>query len=200
MQTTRRLSIRATVLGLTVAAVLGACTGAEPEPTDTPSQSPTTSPTATPSESPTPTETEDPAEVAAKAEILDAYRTYWDVAAVTLADPNAPLPEGFDHVLVDKARAAIGESVLWAQENRVVMVGAPVIDPEVDELVLGPEASAHIVDCVDSSDWILTLASTGDPASTNRPETSRVTADGWAIIFDGRWVIREVTLNRDDPC
>lgn len=195
---TKRHRLAATI-AVAVIAVLTACTEPDPGPTATaPDPTPTTTTPPPPTESPT--DTEDPAETEARAAILDAYQTYWNVSVAALADPNAPMPEDFDLFIVDKARAGLGESVLWAQQNKVVMVGAPVVDPEIAELTLTPDPAAHIVDCVDSTDWVMTLASTGDPASSAPPENTRVTADAWAVIFDGRWVIREVTLNRDEPC
>ncbi len=194
---TNRIRLAATT-AVAVIAVLTACTEPEPGPTVTPTDPAPTSTAPAPPESPA--ETEDPAVAEARDQALAAYQTYWDVSVAALADPNAPMPEDFDLYIVDKARAGLGESVLWAQQNKVVMTGAPVTDPEVVELALAPEASAHIVDCIDSTDWVMTLASTGDPASSTPAENTRVTADAWAVIFDGRWVIREVTLNRDQPC
>ena len=169
-----------------------ACSTPDPAPPPTP----TTSPTATS----TPTPTVDPAVAEAEAAVLAAYQSYWDVSAAALADPLAPLPDDFDRYIVDKARSGLAESLLWAEQNDVVMVGAPVISPTVESIAIDGERAAHIVDCVDSTDWVLTLRSTGDPASSESPQNTRVTADAWAIFYDDRWVIREVTLNRDQPC
>jgi hypothetical protein len=169
-----------------------ACSTSDPTPTPTPTPT-TQSPTATA------TPTIDPAVAEAEA-ALAAYQNYWDVSAAALADPLAPLPDDFDRYIVDKARSGLAESLLWAEQNGVVMVGAPVISPTIESIAIDGERTAHIVDCVDSTDWVLTFRTTGDPASSASPQNTRVTADAWAIFYDDRWVIREVTLNRDQPC
>ena len=176
-----------------VVITLAACTTPDPGPTPAPT---TTSPTPTA----TPTPTVDPAVAEAEVAVLAAYQNYWDVSTAALADPLAPLPDDFDHYIVDKARAGLAESLLWSEQNDVVMVGAPVISPAIESLTIEGERSAHIVDCVDSTDWVLTLRSTGEPAAPTSTQSPRVTADAWATFYDDRWVIREVTLNRDQPC
>lgn len=178
-------------------AVISITTGCSaPEPTPTPTQTPTQSSAATAS----PTPTIDPAVAEAEAAVLAAYQNYWDVSAAAMADPLAPLPDDFDRFMIDKARAGLAESLLWAEQNDVVMVGAPVISPNVESITIEGDRSAHVVDCVDSTDWVLTMRSTGEPASSSSTQSPRVTADAWASFYEDRWVIREVTLNRDQPC
>lgn len=173
---------------------VAACSTTDPTPTPTP---PTTE---TPTTTATPTPSVDPEVAEAEAAVLAAYQNYWDVSAAAMADPLAPLPDDFDHYMIDKARAGLAESLLWAEQNDVVMVGAPVIAPTIESITIDGERTAHIVDCVDSTDWVLTLRSTGEPASSSSTQSPRVTADAWASFYDDRWVIREVTLNRDQPC
>ena len=189
---------RTAAVTCTLMVAVVACSTPEPTPTVTPG--PTTTRSTTPTATPTPTPTVDPAVAEAEAAVLAAYQNYWDVSAAALADPLAPLPDDFDRYIVDKARAGLAESLLWAEQNAVVMVGAPVISPTVESIAIDGERTAHIVDCVDSTDWVLTHRSTGDPASSASPQNTRVTADAWAIFHEDRWVIREVTLNRDQSC
>ncbi|WP_199421646.1 hypothetical protein [Actinotalea solisilvae] len=179
-----------------VAIVLSSCTAEAPDPTPVPTTPTPSSPPVTTS----PTPTADPAVEQAEAAVLAAYDSYWDVSAQALADPSAPLPDDFDRYIVDKARSGLAESLLWAEQNDVVMVGAPVISPTVDSIVIEGERTAHVVDCVDSTDWVLTHRATGEPASSASQQNLRVTADAWAVFYEDRWVIREVTLNRDQPC
>ena len=174
--------------------ILAGCSDSESTPT------PTVTTTPSPTETASPTPTVDPAVAEAEAAVLAAYQNYWDVSAAAMADPLAPLPDDFDHYMIDKARAGLAESLLWAEQNDVRMVGAPVISPTVESITIEGDRTAHIVDCVDSTDWVLTLRSTGEPASSGSTQSARVTADAWASFYDDRWVIREVTLNRDQPC
>jgi hypothetical protein len=196
---TPKRTLRAWVTAALASAIVvgvAACSTTDPTPTPTPpaTQTPTTT------ARPTPTPTVDPEVAEAEAAVLAAYQNYWDVSAAAMADPLAPLPDDFDHYMIDKARAGLAESLLWAEQNDVVMVGAPVIAPTVESITIDGERTAHIVDCVDSTDWVLTLRSTGEPASSSSTQSPRVTADAWASFYDDRWVIREVTLNRDQPC
>ncbi|MCB2175759.1 MAG: hypothetical protein KQH57_08120 [Actinomycetales bacterium] len=186
--------VTAALAGALLTAV-AACTTTDQLPTPTP---PTTTQTPTTTAAPTPSV--DPEVAEAEAAVLAAYQNYWDVSAAAMADPLAPLPSDFDRYMIDKARAGLAESLLWAEQNDVVMVGAPVISPTVESITLEGDRTAHIVDCVDSTDWVLTLRSTGMPASSGSTQSPRVTADAWASFYDDRWVIREVTLNRDQPC
>lgn len=181
-------------LASAIVVVVAACSATDPTPTPTPTTTQSPSPTASP------TPTVDSAVAEAEAAVLAAYQNYWDVSAAAMADPLAPLPDDFDRYMIDKARAGLAESLLWAEQNDVVMVGAPVISPTVESITIQGDRTAHIVDCVDSTDWVLTLRSTGEPASSSSAQSPRVTADAWASFYDDRWVIREVTLNRDQPC
>ncbi len=198
----RRTGLTPYAAALVCAAVMGAggCSVAAPAQTPVPTATLRTPPSQEPTPTAEPTATVDPAVAEAEAAVLAAYRTYWEVSAAALADPLAPLPQDFDRFIVDKARAGLAESLLWAEQNDVKMVGAPMISPSVESLVLEGEQAAHVVDCVDSTDWILTHRETGDPASSATNQNTRVTADAWATVYDGRWVIREVTLNREEPC
>lgn len=177
------------------ALLLASCTSTDPEPTP----SATTTASASPSPTSSPTPTVDPAVEEATAAILDAYRTYWSVSVAALADPSAGLPGDFDRLIVDKARASLAESVIRLDQEGLVMTGEPVIDPEVDSVTLGEQPEAHVIDCVDSTNWIPTFRDTGDPAASEG-QNAVVEVEAWATVFDDRWVIREVEVHRDRPC
>lgn len=172
--------------------LLAACTSHAPEPTLTSTSTSSAAPTTTPS----PTPTIDPE---ASAAVLDAYRNYWSVSVTALADPRAGLPNDFDRLIVDKARASLAESVVRLDQQGLVMTGEPVIDPEVDSVTLGEQPEAHVIDCVDSTNWLPTFRDTGDPAASEG-QNAVVEVEAWATVFDDRWVIREVEVHRDRPC
>lgn len=177
------------------AILLTACTSRDPEPTPSSTAGTSASPNVTRS----PTPTVDPAVEEATAAVLDAYRTYWSVSVAALADPRAGLPAEFDRLIVDKARASLAESVIRLDQQGLVMTGEPAINPEVDSVTLGEQPEAHVIDCVDSTNWIPTFRDTGDPAASEG-QNAVVEVEAWATVFDDRWVIREVEVHRDRPC
>lgn len=177
------------------AILLSSCTAEAPEPTPTPTTPGPSSPPVTSS----PTPAVDPAVQEAEAAVLEAYRTYWSVSAAALADPSADLPEDFDRFIIDEARASLTESVLRLDQQGLVMTGEPVINPDVDSVELGDAPEAHVIDCVDSTDWIPTFRDTGAPAASDG-QNAVVEVEAWATVFDDRWVIREVVVYRDRPC
>lgn len=179
------------------AILLSSCSAEAPAPPPVPTTPAPSSPPAT--SSPTPTPTVDPAVEEAGAAVLDAYRSYWSVSVAALADPSADLPEDFDRFVVDEARASLVESVLRLDQQGLVMTGEPTIDPDVASLELGDAPEAHVVDCVDSTDWIPTFRETGEPAASDG-QNAVVEVEAWATVFDDRWVIREVVVHRDRPC
>lgn len=177
------------------AVLLSSCTAEAPEPTPVPTTPTPSSPPVTTS----PTPTVDPAAEEAETAVLDAYRTYWSVSVAALADPSADLPEDFDRFIIDEARASLTESVLRLDQQGLVMTGEPVIDPDVDAVTLGEPPKAHVIDCVDSTDWVPTFRETGEPAASEG-QNAVVEVEAWATVFDDRWVIREVVVHRDRPC
>lgn len=177
------------------AILLSSCTAEAPVPTPVPT-APALSPAPVTS---SPTPTVDRAVEEAESAVLDAYRTYWSVSVAALADPSVDLPEDFDRFIIDEARASLTESVLRLDQQGLVMTGEPVIDPDIEAVTLGERPEAHVIDCVDSTDWIPTFRETGEPAASDG-QNAVVEVEAWATVFDDRWVIREVVVHRDRPC
>ncbi|WP_258723621.1 hypothetical protein [Cellulomonas sp. NS3] len=99
---------------------------------------------------------------------------------------------------VDKALAGVGEALFEYRRQGIVMVGAPALDPVVDTVELAT-STAHVTDCVDSSDWTPIFRDTGESAAAEN-QSPRLVVEAWAMVYDGRWVIRETLIHRDRPC
>jgi len=177
-----------------IALLLGACTSANDDPSPPPFSA-----TSSPTPAQTPTPTVDPAVTAAEVAILDAYKGFWDAQVRALADPMTDPPAELGRFAVDKAFSGVGQALFEYQRQGIVLTGAPMLKPAVDSVVLGDSPTAHITDCVDSSDWIPIFRASGESAAAPG-QASRLVVESWAIIYDGRWVIRETSVHRDQPC
>lgn len=172
-----------------------ACTRSENPPvTSTPTVS-QLSPTPTATRTPT----VDPEIAAAEAAVLEAYRGYWATKVTILADTSVdPGPE-LETYAIDTALTDVYSSVLTFRTDRIVMVGEPVLNPVVSEIVPGVEGTAAIKDCVDVANWQPMFRDTGDSAAAPGQAT-RVTANATAYYYLGHWTIRTYVVDRETPC
>ncbi|GEA89057.1 hypothetical protein [Cellulomonas cellasea] len=193
-QRSRTARVSLALVCLLSASALASCSpgDAEADPSPTPTSVKPSSPTATP------TPTTDPEVAAAQAAILDAYRGFWAAQTTALGDPVAEPPAELAVHAVDKAFAGVGEALFEYRRQGIVMVGAPTLDPVVDT-VDRATSTAHVTDCVDSSDWTPIFRDTGESAAAEN-QSPRLVVEAWAIVYDGRWVIRETLIHRDRPC
>lgn len=185
--------------GLTVSLICalvligGGCS--DPAPTPTPTATTTPSPTPTASRTPT----GDPAVAEAEAAVLEAYRGYWDGLVTSYADPSQPqspaLAANSDDTALTDAQAAL----IQLQSNGIHIVGEPVLTPSVTSIDLGSAPTATIVDCVDASNWLPVFTSSGESAAAPGQST-RLTYEATAFHPEDRWLIRTVTVHRDQPC
>lgn len=197
---TPKRTLRAWATGALVGAIMVgvvACStpDATPAPTPTTTQRPTT--TATPT--PTPTPSVDPEVAEAEAAILEAYRGYWDGLVTSYADPAQPqspaLAANSDDMALTDAQAAL----IQLQSSGIRLVGEPVLTPSVTSIDLSSAPTATIVDCVDASDWLPVFTSSGESAAAP-DQATRLTYEATAFRPEDRWLIRTVTVHRDQPC
>jgi hypothetical protein len=195
---TRCFFARVTALAscVVLGASLAACTSSSD--TSPPSPRPTSTSLRTTS-TPTPTPSVDPEVALAKVAILEAYRGFWAAQVRALVDPSVAPPAELSEFAVDKAFAGVGEALLTYQRQGIIVTGEPVLDPTVDNVTLGGNASAHITDCVDSSNWVPIFRDSRKPAAAPG-QSPRLVVESWAIVYDARWVIRETLIHRDQPC
>lgn len=179
---------------VSTAFLLAACTRSE-----TFLPSPTTSAATATTVAPSPTATTDPEVVAAQAAILKAYRGYWATKVAILADPSVePGPE-LETYAVDTALTDVYSTVLRFRSDRIIMIGAPVLEPKVSEIVPGPDGTATITDCVDVANWQPLFRDTREAAAAPGQAT-RVTANASAYFYMDRWTVRTYVVDRDTPC
>ncbi len=186
-----------------VAALVAGCGGGpDPDPASA-SMSPTTSPTATatptPSPSPSPSPTIDPAVSEAEAAALEAYRGFWDAQVAYLASPGNSEPAELQQYAVDKALAGVRSAAELFALNGIVAQGQPALSPTVTELEMDGMPSAMIKDCVDIANWQTVYASTGESAAAPG-QLQRQQTEAYTFLYDGRWVVGEVTVYRDRTC
>ncbi|WP_426592611.1 hypothetical protein ACPPVS_12625 [Cellulomonas sp. McL0617] len=178
------------------AAMLSACTTArQPEP----ATSATVAVEASPTPTATPTPTLSAEQSAAQAAILAAYHGYWDakVAAFanTTVDPGAELRK----FAVDTALADVIEGVYTFRRSGIVVTGAPTLDPEVSDIVVGDGGKATIVDCVDGAAWTPIYSDSGKSAAAPGLATRLVTTST-ALYYDNRWTIQKSAVDHDTTC
>lgn len=176
-----------------------ACTRPEPAATASPTATTGPTPTQTPTLEPTPTPSIDPEVAAAEAAILDAYRGYWTTKVSILADPDPEPGTELETYAVDTALTDVYSTVLTYRSNRIVMVGEPILQPTVSDVVPGLEGTATITDCVDVANWQPTFRDSGDSAAAPGQAT-KVRTTSTAYFYDGRWTIRTSVVDRDTPC
>lgn len=169
--------------------VISGCTDARPDDAIPRTPSSSAAPT-------TPSPTVDP-HAAAKAEVLAAYRGFWRAATDAEARPNRKHPQ-LTRYATDEALAAEQATIVLYRQQGIVGRGEPRLSPEVVALNQQP-GSAVIADCLDLTGVDAVYRSTGESAiAPGQSRRHRATAT--AVRRDGRWVIRELTADRKQPC
>lgn len=193
---TLRASVTAALAGALLAAVT-ACSTTDPTPIPTPTTAQTPTTTATPTPKPAPSV--DPEVAEAEAAVIAAYRGYWDGLVTSYADPARPqspaLAANSDDTALTDAQAAL----IQLQSSDIHLVGEPVLTPSVTSIDLSSAPTATIVDCVDASNWLPVFTSSGESAAAP-DQATRLTYEATAFRPEDRWLIRTVTVHRDQPC
>jgi hypothetical protein len=185
---------RAAALTCAVIVALAACSGPDPTPTLAPSPQ-----TPTPTVTATPTPTVDPAVAEAEAAVLAAYRGYWDGVVASFADPAQPQSPALAEHSDDTALTDAQSALIQLARNGIHLVGTPTLTPKITSLELGSASTATIVDCVDATAWQPVFTSSGASAAAPDQPT-RLTYEATAFHPEDRWLIRSVTVHRDQPC
>ncbi|MCL3862053.1 hypothetical protein [Actinotalea sp. K2] len=194
--TTKSRCERAALGWCLAAIVLAGCTDVAPEPTEPTFPPPTSTPTPT-TASPTPTI--DPEVAAAEEAILEAYEGYWAAKVASYADPTQPQDPTLAVFADDTALTDAQSTIFTLRENGIVIPGEPVLSPVVSEVVLAPDASATITDCVDAANWQPMYVATGESAAAP-DQALRVVTVSTAFVIDGSWRIRTSVVHRDQTC
>jgi hypothetical protein len=140
-----------------------------------------------------PEDIEDPSAAA-----VAAYERYWRTVAESgaIPDPNyGPLSEVAGGEALETARS-LAQDALDAGQRAT---GTPVHDAEVTSMY--PETDPHqfvIADCMDSTDWIVVDASTGEPVADEEYGTQQVKA--LVEDTDGHWRVTDVVLRELGTC
>lgn len=181
-------------LASAIVVVVAACSATDPTPTPTPTttQSPTTT-------TATPTPSVDPEVAEAEAAILEAYRGYWDGLVTSYADPAQPQSPALAANSDDTALTDAQTALIQLQSSGIRLVGEPVLTPSVTSIDLSSAPTATIVDCVDASNWLPVFTSSGESAAAP-DQATRLTYEATAFRPEDRWLIRTVTVHRDQPC
>lgn len=177
------------VLGLFALALTG-CTSST---TTAGSSAPPISVSPTASSSPTPDPTASASDAA-----LAAYRGYRaaQVKALATLDLNA---SGLSKFAVDKAITDVGATLLLFQQQGLVMKGQPRLTPSVASVTLGSLPTAVVTDCFDTTNWEAVHSSTGQSAVAPG-QARRTWVRATLTVYDGRWVVRTVTNEKDRTC
>ncbi|MQS17533.1 hypothetical protein F7Q99_36445 [Streptomyces kaniharaensis] len=187
----RRKALVCTVL-VASSVLLTACSSS-------PHKEATASPTtATASPSATATPTADPT-ADAKAAALVAYRGMWGtiVKAYTAGSLNGV--DDLETYSRDKALSSIKVAVAYYEKNNLVVKGQPQLSPEVQAVDLASmPARVTIRDCVDTSNFLPVDKTTGKPSETDGK--FRHITNSVAQRVDGRWLIGEWTIDRQQTC
>ncbi|WP_155830131.1 hypothetical protein [Glycomyces tenuis] len=142
---------------------------------------------------PVPEEIEEPREAA-----VAAYERYWRTVAESgeVPDPNyGSLVQVASGAALETARS-LAQDALDAGERAT---GAPSHTAEVTEAY--PESNPYhfvIEDCMDSTEWIVVDAETGEPVEGEEYGTREVEA--LVEHIDDRWIVSEVVLRELGTC
>lgn len=180
--------------GLVATALLTACTSSAPEPTGSTTPAPTPEPSTA-----SPTPTVDPEIAAAEEAILEAYDGYWAAKVASYADPSQPQDPNLLAFADDTALTDAQTTIFTLRENGIAIPGEPVLTPVVSDIVLEPDASATITDCVDATNWQPIYVATGESAAAP-DQALRVVTESTAFISEGGWRIRTSVVFRDQTC
>ncbi len=167
-------------------AVMGACTssGDAESPTGPPVGD---SSSAAAEPAPAPEEIADPGEAA-----IAAYERYWRTVAESGAVPDpdyGPLSQVASGAALETAQQ-LAQDALEAGERTE---GGPLHDAAVTESY--PSAAPHrfvVTDCMDSSEWPVLEAVTGEPVEGEEYGTGRVEA--LVEQIDDQWLVTEVVI------
>lgn len=188
---------RAATISCVALVTIAACSTSPPAPTPTPLPTASQSPTATPT--PTPTPTADPAEAAAEADALAAYSAYWAGIVNSYSDPTQPQDPAIEAHAGHTALTDAQSVLIKYRQDGVRMVGEPTFSPVATDVVLGAEPTVTVADCIDVADWQPIFTATGDSAGAPGQRT-RVSYESTLVQLEGRWLVWEVTVDRDTPC
>nr|BEK71487.1 hypothetical protein KPHV_87140 [Kitasatospora purpeofusca] len=131
--------------------------------------------------------------------VLAAYKGMWaeQVKAFTSGSLKDVKLETFAG---DKALADIKSAAVYYQDNNLVLKGEPKLSPEITALDLaGTPHRATIRDCVDTTGFLPYDKGTGQPAQLSDANRRHVQTSTLRI-YDGRWVVMESTLSKDQTC
>jgi hypothetical protein len=172
----------------TIVALAAACTHAGAPPPGTSATPPSASAT-----SPTPQQD-------ATAKALAAYNGYRQayVTASATADYNSADLAGF---AVDPALAQLRFDIYQLFQNGQVTTGRPSWSATVVAVHLTANpATADLTDCFDITNWHTVFKATGKSAEAPGQAT-RLPVTAQAVLSpDGKWRIRESTVDRSKPC
>ena len=100
----------------------------------------------------------------------------------------------------DKALSDIKSAAVYYQDNNLVLKGEPKLAPEITALDLSTAPNrATVRDCVDTTDFLPYDKATGQPAKLTDANRRHVQTSVLRI-YDGRWVVMESTLSKDQTC
>ena len=154
--------------------------------------------TAATSTAASPSPSADP-EADARQQVLKAYRGMWSeqVKAFTSGSLTDVRLETFAG---DKALSDIKSAAVYYQDNNLVLKGEPKLAPEITALDLSTAPNrATVRDCVDTTDFLPYDKATGQPAKLTDANRRHVQTSVLRI-YDGRWVVMESTLSKDQTC
>lgn len=187
-QSASRLQIAGAVI--TSSALAAALTGCTSQ--DAPSEAPSNGEEAS-SDFPIPEQIDDPEEAA-----IAAYERYWRTVAESgaLPDPGyGALAQVASGAALETAQS-LAQDALDAGERAT---GAPSHSAEVTEVF--PESDPYrfvVEDCMDSTEWIVVDAETGEPVEGEEYGTRQVEA--LVEHVDDRWTVSEVVLRELGTC
>lgn len=130
--------------------------------------------------------------------VIAAYERYWRTVAeaTTVPDPGySALEEVASGTALETARS-LAQAALDSGERDT---GTPSHDAEVTESY--PENDPYrfvVTDCMDSTEWIVLEASSGEPVEGEEYGTGLVEA--LVERSDGRWLVTEVVIQELGTC
>lgn len=156
---------------------------------------------------PEPAATVDAAEAQAATEVLAVFDAFREAEVAAQADP-APAHEAqhvFHEFLADPLLATVLSELEMLHQRGLTREGEPGWEATVTELRLDDRPpGATVVDCLDTTGWLLAHRSTGAPADGDglpaRFSPDRHRMEFHATFLEQRWLLSEARTEVGEPC
>lgn len=138
-------------------------------------------------------------EAAAGRAALTVYEAVHELTVQAWTDPSQDWASRYAALTDDPYQSEVLDELAAAADRGDAYTGTLGSNPTVTGVDLA-EGVITVTDCLDTSDWQLVDATTGQPAAAAGAGTDRHSVDATVHRSEGRWQLFDRTENPDQPC